>query len=516
MASRTSNMLHNARVALVFYCVNLAIQFFSRKIFLDYLGSEILGLNTTAQNLLGFLNIAELGIGAAVGYCLYKPLYEKDWRTINNIVSVQGWLYRRVAWIVIVGAAVLMCFFPMIFAKAQVPLWYTYGSFIALLTSALLGYFINYKQIVLSADQKEYKVTICTQSVKLLKIILQLSAIMLLPHGYVWWMVLEMVMAIVTSVFLSLTIKKEYPWLHAKVSTGAKIRKRYPEIIIKTKQLFFHKIGSFVLSQTSPIIIYAYASLTLVAIYGNYMLLVTGMTALMNAMMNGIMASVGNLVAEGDKRRIKEAFWELTTLRMWLSSALSFALFTLGTPMVSLWVGKEYTLPTLPFALMTLLAYIGMARSNDFFLNAYGLFQDIWAPMTEAGLNLGLSIILGYFFGLPGILCGVLISQLIIICGWKPYFLYRDGFHDHFTEYIKGRAKLTAIFLVSFLCTTKLGNTIADFAIDDFVSLAIYGFILLACYILLSGILLYLFSPSTKIIVKKIHIKVMKTYHTHE
>ena len=100
-------------MALVFYFINLILQFFSRKIFLDYLGAEVLGLNTTATNLLQFLNLAELGIGSAIACTLYKPLLEKDTVAINEIVSLQGWLYRRIAWIVIAGSVVLMAFFPL-------------------------------------------------------------------------------------------------------------------------------------------------------------------------------------------------------------------------------------------------------------------------------------------------------------------------------------------------------------------------------------------------------------------
>lgn len=167
--SRTTKSIKNSYVALIFYFINLILQFFSRKIFLDYLGSEVLGLNTTAQNLLGFLNIAELGIGTAVSYNLYKPIFENDKETINDIISIQGWLYRKVAYIVIIGSCVLMLFFPFIFGKAQLPIWYTYGSFVAILISSLLGYFVNYKQIILSADQKEYKVTYCTKGGTALK-----------------------------------------------------------------------------------------------------------------------------------------------------------------------------------------------------------------------------------------------------------------------------------------------------------------------------------------------------------
>lgn len=68
------------------------------------------------------------------------------------------------------------------------------------------------------------------------------------------------------------------------------------------------------------------------------------------------------------------------------------------------------------------ITFINLARTNETFLFAYGLFQDVWAPMMEAALNLGLSVVLGYFWGLSGILSGVIISLLLIVCGWKPIF----------------------------------------------------------------------------------------------
>lgn len=267
--SRTARSIKNAKVALFFYCINLLLQFFSRKIFLEYLGAEVLGLNTTAQNLIEFLNLAELGIGSAVGYSLYKPLFERNYQAINEIVSVQGWLYRKIAYFVISGACILMFFFPLIFEKAEVPLWYTYGTFIALLVSALLGYFINYRQIVFSADQQEYKVTLNIQGFKFFKILLQIAAVYYLSNGYVYWMLLEILMSVLTAYVLNRLLKHEYPWLKSTPRLGKDLSKKYPEIIKKTKQLFFHKIASFVLTQTSPLVIYAYTSLTLVAIYGN-------------------------------------------------------------------------------------------------------------------------------------------------------------------------------------------------------------------------------------------------------
>ena len=257
--------------------------------------------------------------------------------------------------------------------------------------------------------------------------LIQIFAVRYLENGYVWWMILEVFFAILSSAILNYVIKKEYPWLKPEIAKGRILRSKYNQIITKTKQLFFHKIGSFVLTQTSPLIIYAYASLTLVAIYGNYMVIVSGTMALVAALLNGIGAGVGNLVAEGNKDKIKNFFWELTVLRLWMASVICFCFYMLAHSFITLWVGQEYVMPENAFIVLALILFIQISRTNDTFLYAYGLFQDIWAPVVEATLNIGLSILLGYFFGLEGILSGVLISLIVIVGIWKPYFLYKKG-----------------------------------------------------------------------------------------
>mgnify|MGYP001137802472 CR=1 FL=1 len=107
--SRVKKSLLNARVNLIFYFLTLILSFFSRKIFLDTLGADFVGLTGTLQNLLGFLNLAELGIYTAIGYVLYKPLFEHDEIKISEIVSVLGYLYKWVGFIIL-GAGIVLAF----------------------------------------------------------------------------------------------------------------------------------------------------------------------------------------------------------------------------------------------------------------------------------------------------------------------------------------------------------------------------------------------------------------------
>lgn len=303
MVSRTSRSLHNTAVATGYYVLSFVLQFFSRKVFLDCLGTEILGLNTTAMNLLQFLNLAELGISSAVGFTLYKPLHDNDMESVREVVSLQGKLYSRIAWLIIAGACVLMCFFPQIFGKIKVPLWYAYASFGVLLFSALLGYFVNYKQIALSANQQEYKVFYSYKTVNLIKILCQMAAVYYLQDGYVWWLILEAAFAIIASVSLHIVTMRQFPGLTSSPMSYRELKSGYPEITVKVKQLLFHKIGSFALTQTAPLIVYAYTSLTTVAMYGNYLIVINGLQVLGGSLFNSINASVGNLVAENDRKR---------------------------------------------------------------------------------------------------------------------------------------------------------------------------------------------------------------------
>lgn len=105
---------------------------FTRKTLLDYLGTEFLGLTGTLGSLLSFLNLAELGIGSAIAYVLYKPLFECDESKINEIISVLGYLYRKIGSFILLAGLLLSAFLPWIFSNTEIPLSVIYTGFIAI------------------------------------------------------------------------------------------------------------------------------------------------------------------------------------------------------------------------------------------------------------------------------------------------------------------------------------------------------------------------------------------------
>ena len=126
---------------------------------------------------------------------------------------------------------------------------------------------------------------------------------------------------------------------------------------------------------------------------------------------------------------------------------------------------------------------------NEEWHKTYGLFQDVWAPLTEAGLNLVLSILLGYFYGLIGILFGVLISMLLIVCGWKPFFLYKCGFHEGVGEYVVGYLKYVILIIISFVCISALTDHLFVLPIYSYATWGWLVFRVLSFYTLSSFLL---------------------------
>lgn len=73
------------------------------------LAADYLGINGLFSNILTMLSLAELGIGTAIVYALYKPLATDDRPQIASLVQFYGRCYRVIG---IVVGIVGFCLIP--------------------------------------------------------------------------------------------------------------------------------------------------------------------------------------------------------------------------------------------------------------------------------------------------------------------------------------------------------------------------------------------------------------------
>jgi len=435
MGERVRKSMLNAEVNLVFYFLTLFLNFFSRKIFLDNLGTEFIGLAGTLGNILGYLNLAELGITASIGYFLFKPLQTGNRQETQEILSLLGYLYNWIGRFILIGGIVISLFFPFIFSKAEIGLGIVYFTFYSFLGSSLIGYFINYRQTLLSADQKSYLVAIYLQSANLVKLAVQIFLAYTYRNPFIW-VGIEFLFSVLGCIVLNWKIDKEYPWLNVDKRQGKALLKKYPEVIAKTKQVFIHKIKDFVLVKSDELFIFFFVSLKMVAFYGNYMMIISKLISLFYSATSSVGASVGNLVAEGNKANMMKVFWEMTTIQHTIAATLSFSLYTLLEPFVAHWLGAEYIMDHRILILLIVYIYITNSRNSvDSFNYAHGLYADVWSAWAELIINVSITIVCGLKWGIIGILLGKIVSLFAIVVLWKPYYLFSAGFKESVSIY---------------------------------------------------------------------------------
>lgn len=436
--SRLALTLKNAWIALVFHAVYIVIQFYSRNIFLDTLGDEFIGVVGTLKSILQFLNLSELGIGAAVGFSLYKPIYDSNKDKINEIIGYLGFLYKRIGFFVISAALILLFFFPIVFQNTDINLGIIVFLFVALLVSNLLSYFFAYHVFLLEADQKGYINISIGQSVFVLRLILQ-CIVLIYFESVPLWILLELLTPFIYIFILRKKIRKTYPWLVFRFKTTKEVRDNNKPLLKKIKQLSFHKIGGFVSNGTDSIVIFSFINPASVAFVDNYQLIMNNINSLVSKFFDGTNASVGNLVAENDLKSMTRVFWEMMALRFFLAGCASILLYAGFDNLIILWLGERYLLSQYVLIALTIIFFILQVRQPvDSFIQAFGLYDDIWAPLVQSVLNLVTSIIFVINYGVIGVFIGTIISQVVIIMVWRPYYLFKRGFMISAIKYWKG------------------------------------------------------------------------------
>lgn len=475
MSERVHRSLMNIKVGMLFYVLSLFLAFFSRKIFLDCLGAEFIGLTDMLGNIMTFLSVAELGIGTSIVFFLYKPLQEDNHEKINEIVSMLAYLYRNIGFIIGCIGLVVSIFFPWWFGNIGTGLFLVYFAFYSFLASSMVGYIFNYRQLLLSANQKQYIVHSYFQTISLLQSLTQIILAYYFKNLYLW-VIVGLIYTIIGCILFNRRINKEYPWLKIDLQAGRRNLKQYPEVLKKTRQIFVQRINDFILNRCDAIFIGWFVSITQIAFYSNYMMLVYKLIFLVNILSDGLRAGVGNLLAEGNERNTMKVFWELATVRFFIMGGVIFSLIIGIQSFITCWIGADYQLNMVIVYLIILHLFFYLQDAAVLiFINGAGLYQDVWATWTSFLITLSVTLILGPFIGIAGILIGKTSSLLVINFFWKPYFLFSKGFHKSVWEFWRGMAPLYTIFAVFTVIAILAKQQIVDVYADSFYTLVLFG-----------------------------------------
>lgn len=440
--SRTENALKNFKFGTLGLLVSYLFNFISRKVFIQCLPIEYLGVNGLFSNILTMLSLMELGVGTAIGFSLYKPLAFEDVQKIKLLMHFYKKAYWTIGTLVIgLGLAISPFLHRMISKDSQLPyLYLIYWLFVA---DSGLSYFLSYKRTLVIADQKKYIDTNYHYGFRILRTIVQMVTL-IISRSYLLYLVIMVISTVSENYFISKKISHLYPYLNERVD-GKLAKEDLTQIKKNIFALTFHRIGGVVVNGTDNILTVKFVNLAVAGIYSNYMLIIKALKSIVDIVYNSMIASVGNLVVEKEKEAGMPLFNEMNAVTFWGFGFCAICLFYLFNPFISLWLGSEYIFSIPIVFVITLNFYItGVLKPVRTFYSSMGLFWfDRYKPIFEAVINLVASIYLAKRMGFIGIIIGTTISSLTTICWFEPFVLFKYGFESSVKHYFFRYVRLT-------------------------------------------------------------------------
>ena len=416
-----NKILKNSAVGLISQVSTILFAFLTRNLFLEYIGLELLGVSSTFLSIAGSISLAELGFHTAIVFSLYKPLHEKNWDEINEILNVLRIIYRVIGIGFVAISLVLVPFLPYILKETTITP-YIYLCFILQMAASACTYFFSYKRALLYADQKNYIAQSYDMVVNIACNTLQCITIVLF-HSYMIYVAIKLLQTLGSNLIVHGYCRKAYPALK-----GGKLSKtRFCRIWKDTTNIFQGRIAGYIYSSTDNLIVSAFVGTIAVGYLANYKTIFSSLTTLTNSILAPVTPFIGNYLVEEKGTEDKEkTFLVYTHIRFLFALLIIIPTLVLIEDFVVMWIGREMVLSRVIVILISADLYISLVHGSAYdFLNAAGMFRySKYIEMLGAATNLALSLFLVRDYGMGGVLAGTVISQMVFWIG-RSYIVYR-------------------------------------------------------------------------------------------
>lgn len=424
---RINHSIKNISMGLLTQIIMIILGFLSRKVFLDNLGSQYLGINGLLTNVISMMVLIEGGIAISIVYNLYKPLADKNKPQIIALIQLYKKAYAILAMIVLVFSLGLYPFLHALMKDSGSisNLTIIYFLFVG---KSMISYLNAHKWSLINADQRGYILQKVSLIIKIVTMIGKM-AILIVTQNYILFLLLDLILFILENVMNGLIVNRRYPYIRTKKTFQLDLKIK-DNIVKNVKAMFLHNVGGYLVNSTDNILISTLIGIGTVGLYSNYTMITQQLKALIGPILGGIGAGVGHLIATEDKDKSYSIFKVAYLVNFWVYSLSVIFLYILLDPFISWWLGEQYVLSQFTFTFILINFYLnGMRTAITTFKNKAGLFsQDKYFSIIEGVINLILSLILVKHFGLAGIFMGTTISAILTVFWTQPYIVYTHLF----------------------------------------------------------------------------------------
>ncbi len=444
--------------------LNIVMSFIARTVLIYVLGDVYAGIAGNFTNILMVFSLADLGIGTAIIFALYKPIALEDKDKIRALMGLYAKAYRTIGLVIIALGLALTPFIRNLvktdveFGKFELEI-----IFMLFVANTASSYFLSYKGTLITANQKNYIVTNVVYATSIVSYGLQI-AILYLTKNYILSLAIQVVTNMAQNVITMIIANRMYPYIKGRCKNTL-TKDEQKGIFSNMRALIFYRTGQVVINGTDSIVISAMVGVLETGFYSNYMLLFTTIKNLLNQVFNAITASVGNLAAiESDERKY-DVFNMVYFGSFWMYGFCSVCFWVLVTPFIRLWLGEIRVMSDIVVFLLVLNFYLlGVRHVNNTFRDTMGVFkQGRYIPLVAAILNIAVSCALAPSLGVVGVLIGTTVCLAGVLVWAEPLVLFKHGFKrsslPYFAKYL--------LYLVITAVACFITKGLADITFGD-------------------------------------------------
>ncbi len=435
---RTKNATRNMWFGLILKIYQTAMPFLIRTLFIYIMGVQYLGLNSLFTSILSVLSLAELGVGNAMVYSMYKPLAEDDTKTVCALMRLYKLYYRVIGLVILCIGLALLPFLPSLI-KSNLPSDVNlYVLYLMNLAVTVLSYWLfAYKNCIINANQRGdilSKISLVITSITYAGQI----GVLFFFHNYYLYIIVSMITGVVSNITTAIIAGKLFPQFKAY---GKLPKDSIRDINRRIRDLFTAKIGSVIIYSVDTIVISAFLGLTVLARYQNYYFIFTAVAGFVDIIFSSLTSIIGNSIASESKEKNYHDFKIIMFIISWLAGFCATCFVCLYQPFMELWVGKKLMLP---FGIVICFGIYFYVYEINKLLNMYKDSSGMWhsdrfRPLLLSFMNLGLNIASVNYFGLYGIIMSTVFPIVFVGFPWLIHNLFHEIFEPVYIKHIVWR-----------------------------------------------------------------------------
>lgn len=455
---RSRNVSRNILFGMLNRFFALLMPFIVRTVLIYRFGAVYLGMNSLFLSIFRVLNLAELGFGSAIVYCLYRSVAEEDTETVCAYLGSFRKIYRGIGCVILLLGLSVIPFLPYLLKNSAVPadmnvfVWY-----LIFLADAAASYLLfGYKTVIPTALQRNDLISKIDTTILIAKSGVQL-VFLLCSDNFYFYLLSTLFFTVVRNFVTSWMVEQRFPQY---VCRGSISEVQFADLRRRVGGLALAKVRTVSRNSLDNICITAFISLTMTAIYDNYFVIHTAVISVINIARDAMVPSVGNSIAMETSEKNYRDMRRFDFMYMLPAGWATICLLCLYQPFVMLWMGPQLMLgyPEV-FGLCLYFYILKMGDIRWVYFEAAGLWwHGRYVAVTEIIMNLVLNVLLGSYWGVPGIIVATLLSLFFVNYIWSAWILFRqyfcnDKLHEFFTDHLRYFAVTLCIAFLSFnLC----------------------------------------------------------------